>query len=115
MLTNAYWPNTWDEMVRDHTPNDSVAMQYTPMTNPSRGWHYGLGVWLECLNPEWEESCNSVGVISASGLFGFHLWVDTVRGYYAVLAMEDQFNGWYTSLQLSILLRQDVAAAVLTD
>ena len=115
MLNNTYWPNTWDEMVIDHTPTDSVTMQYTPMSNPSRGWHYGLGVWLECLNPDWEESCNTVDVMSASGMFGFHLWVDTARGHYAVLAMENQFNGWFTSLQLSILLREDVAAAVLAD
>ena len=115
MLTNSQWPTTWNEMVMDHTPNDGVTMRYTPMSNPNRGWHYGLGVWLECLNPEWEESCNTVGVVSASGMFGFHLWVDTVRGHYAVLAMEDQFNGWYTSLQLSLLIREDVAAALLAQ
>ena len=112
MLTNAYWPTTWDEMVLDHTPSPEVRVVYSPMTGSSRGWHYGLGVWLECMNPDWEESCNSVGVISASGAWGFHLWVDVVRGHYAVLAMEDQASGWQTSIQLSFMLREYVASAV---
>jgi D-alanyl-D-alanine-carboxypeptidase/D-alanyl-D-alanine-endopeptidase len=111
MLTNAHWPTTWNEMVIDHTPSPQVKIEYSPMSNPSRGWHYGLGVWLECLNPQWDESCDSVDVISASGIFGFHLWVDLARGHYAVLAMEDSSDGWATSIQLSILLREDVAAA----
>lgn len=112
MLTNAHWPTTWNEMIIDHTPSPQVNIEYSPMSNPNRGWHYGLGVWIECLNPQWDESCDSVDVISASGIFGFHLWVDLARGHYAVLAMEDSFDGWATSIQLSILLREDVAAAV---
>ncbi|MBT6434597.1 MAG: beta-lactamase family protein [Deltaproteobacteria bacterium] len=112
MLTNAYWPTTWSEMLIDHTASPGVTFEYSPMTNGSRGWHYGLGVWLECLNPQWDETCERVDVISASGLFGFHLWLDLARGHYAVLAMEDSFSGWSTSIQLSILLREDVAAAV---
>lgn len=112
MLVNALWPTTWSEMVIDHTPSTEVTVEYSPMNNPSRGWHYGLGVWLECPNPEWDASCETVDVISASGLFGFHLWVDLARGHYAVLAMEDSFNGWASSIQLSVLLRDDVAAAV---
>ena len=115
MLINSHWPTTWDEMVTDHTPKESVTMAYSPLSDSTRGWHYGLGVWLECPNPNWEESCNTVGVISAYGMFGFHLWVDMVRGHYAVLAMEDRFSGWQKSLQLSMVLREDVAAAVLSD
>ena len=77
MLINSHWPTTWDEMVTDHTPKESVTMAYSPLSDSTRGWHYGLGVWLECPNPNWEESCNTVGVISRL----WHVWISSLGRY----------------------------------
>jgi CubicO group peptidase (beta-lactamase class C family) len=52
----------------DHTPNASIAY------SPEPSWHYALGCWVECGvgNSAWQESCESRGIYSSLGAFGFY-------------------------------------------
>jgi CubicO group peptidase (beta-lactamase class C family) len=70
--------------------------QFSPRTqvrfSPAAGYpykmEYGLGNWVECP----EGRCDR-GINSSLGAFGFFPWIDRQKGYYGVLAMEQNRGG----------------------
>ena len=73
-------------MSRDHTPA-GVTMVHVPATaSDGRSWHYALGCWRQCESEEWSEACDTVGVLSSPGAFGFYPLWDTVNGIWGVIA-----------------------------
>jgi len=93
MLDRSLLPTTWASMVEDQTPADTVEIGFTPIDESRYAWHYGLGVWRECPAPVWQSECDSPKVLSTTGAFGFHGWIDVDRGYYGILATDIGFGG----------------------
>lgn len=55
-------------------------------------WYYGLGLWRECDEPNWNATCDARRRVSSPGAFGWYPWLDVDEGYYAVLAMEERLT-----------------------
>ncbi len=95
--------------------------QFTPATvvklSPAEllgyTFEYGLGNWVECLNPDCTDTINS-----SEGAFGYYPWIDRDAGYYALLAMKGEKQATKRSLEAVYQLRpyleslvQDYAAS----
>lgn len=52
-------------------------------------WHYALGAWRECDFSTWNAQCDSEVIISSPGAFGWTPWVNSTKGYFGLIAMED--------------------------
>ncbi|MEM9874403.1 MAG: serine hydrolase domain-containing protein [Myxococcota bacterium] len=85
---DARWPTTFGDLVADNTPSGSVTLASTPIDAYGYEWHYGLGVWRECIQPAWTTECDALAVVSSTGAFGFHPWLDTRTGVWGVIAIE---------------------------
>lgn len=81
---------TFDDMVKDRTPEDSVTFEYKPL-GPPRGqdWHYASGCWRECREDPYSQECDdTIGVISSVGAFGFYPMADFDRNAWGVVATQ---------------------------
>lgn len=68
------------------TPRTQV--KYSPAAHYPFKLEYGLGNWVECV----ESKCDR-GINSSLGAFGFYPWIDRQKGYYGLLAMEQNRGG----------------------
>lgn len=110
MASGSLLPTTWNAMVTDRTPLGAVTITSTPITNYA--WHYGLSVWRECNASTWTDACDAVDIISTTGAFGVHGWIDVPRGYHGVLGMDEGFGGSDVAIELALALRPLVEAAL---
>lgn len=71
----------WNEMLSDQTASVNIA------NAPSFDYpfHYGLGVWRECLQELFDASCESLKIVSTTGGTGPHCWVDYESNVYGVI------------------------------
>jgi hypothetical protein len=77
-------------LTTDHTPTSSVIMKNVPDVATQNGtWHYALGCWRECSAIDYDGTgCDSPGVISSPGAFGFYPWWDQANGHWGVIALQ---------------------------
>ena len=93
ILRNTILNSTMVElMAMDGTSDDSIVFESTPIPE-EYPFHYGASVWLECTQPTWDTSCQERRILSGTGAFGFHAWIDRVTGVYGVLAMRRYLPG----------------------
>jgi hypothetical protein len=76
-------------MTQDHTP-DGIVMEGYGDLPASLGWHYALGCWRECTDPE---TCELPGVVSSAGAFGFYPWWDQSRDFWGLIATQRPRGG----------------------
>jgi CubicO group peptidase (beta-lactamase class C family) len=74
--------------MREDRTSDPVRITASPIAALFE-WHYGLGMWKECLQRTWTASCDSSQVYSSPGGLGWYPWIDFEHGYYGVLARQD--------------------------
>lgn len=104
-------PETRELMFTDHT-QDPVVLLYTPVQTLIE-WHYGLGVWKECIEPAWPTSCDEGQVFSSGGGQGWYPWIDWEHGYFGLIARQDDSGGALgPSFALSYELRPQIIAAL---
>ncbi len=78
-------------------------------------WHYGLGMWKECLQSHWTTDCDESQVYSSPGGLGWYPWIDFENGYYAVLARQEfgsRGNALLQSGELVLQLRPLIIEAL---
>lgn len=100
----------WEEMVRDQT-STPVTFSYTPVPD-KYPFHYGLGVWRECLADEFDASCEEVNVVSTTGSFGVSGWVDYENGIYGLIMTNLDLGGAQDVIEYSI---EDLRPKILAD
>jgi len=65
--------------------NDNVKFEHRPSVEMiNEEWHYAHGAWVECPHTRWQASCESLGVYSSLGAFGF----------YPAVSMNDDEQYW---------------------
>lgn len=69
-----------------------ITVESSPYTWVNRNFHYGLGVWRECPDPENTRKCDDRLIVSCSGMLGWYPWIDRSSGMYGLLAMEKPFG-----------------------
>jgi D-alanyl-D-alanine-carboxypeptidase/D-alanyl-D-alanine-endopeptidase len=79
-------PALIQEQFKDQWPKD-IVIKSSPYSVLHKSFHYGLGVWLECPDPNQPVECEKELIISSAGMFGWYPWIDTKRKYYGLLAM----------------------------
>jgi CubicO group peptidase (beta-lactamase class C family) len=90
ILTN----DSTEAMSQDRTPVESVAMESVPaVASDGVAWHYAFGSWRECNQPIYDEACESDGIISSPGAFGFYPWWDRRDDTWGVIAAQIPVGG----------------------
>jgi CubicO group peptidase (beta-lactamase class C family) len=100
-------------MMEDRTA-DPVRITASPIAAVFE-WHYGLGMWKECLQRTWTADCDESQVYSSPGGLGWYPWIDFENGYYAVLARQDfgtRGNALLLSGELALQLRPLILRAL---
>lgn len=115
MLDRSRLPTTFEAMITDHTPENRVTIGFTPIDENTYAWHYGLGVWRECPAAEWLAQCDSPKILSTTGAFGMHGWINVDRGYYGVLASDVGFGGADAVIDLAQDLRPLIEQTLAVD
>jgi hypothetical protein len=70
-----------------------TVVAYSPYIQFGSNFHYGLGNWLECDNPDETGACTGNLRLSSPGTFGWFPWIDT-RNSYAAVIMTKQSRQW---------------------
>lgn len=55
-------------------------------------WHYGFGLWLECHNAAFLESCATDPTISSPGAYGAYPFLNTEKGYFGLVARQGELG-----------------------
>lgn len=55
-------------------------------------WHYGFGLWLECHNAAFVESCATDPTISSPGAYGAYPFLNTEKGYFGIVARQGELG-----------------------
>lgn len=84
LLSGDLLPELRDTMFTDWT-QDPVEIVSSPLA-PIVEWHYGLGVWRECLSAEWLPECDDRMMLSSGGGLGYFPWIDLDNGYWGIIA-----------------------------
>ena len=107
-----------DTMKADGTPSDEVHFEYSPMTTSgdninNSSFHYGIGsVWLECPKKIFDNCAPDQIIVSSTGAYGFHAWIDFKTGIYGILAMRQILGDGDTALKAAWELRPFINEAV---
>jgi hypothetical protein len=88
-LAGEFLGSTFNALIAERTTGVTISSRPAAVEANGVDWQYGLGVWRECNQPVWDESCAGRMVVSSPGAFGWYPWLDLDNGYYAVLAMEE--------------------------
>ena len=75
--------STTNLMEQDHSGN--VTYAYLPSVGIGQKWHYGYGLWVECHQARFDQTCIDLGIFSSPGLFGFYPWIDRKNNYYGII------------------------------
>ncbi len=67
----------------------STIIAFSPYTALGNRYHYGLGLWRECDQPDNPTQCDAALRVSSTGAFGFAPWID-VQSNYAGIVMTRQ-------------------------
>ncbi|MBT3240507.1 MAG: beta-lactamase family protein [Chloroflexi bacterium] len=108
--------DSFELMITDHTPTSSVIIDTSPVTRQGYEWHYGFGLWRECLSKTWQPDCTKNIFISSPGAFGWYPWIDLENEYYGLIAVEEKIRilnrPSEESVEFGILLRPLIEAAL---
>lgn len=75
----------------DHTA--TAAMVNSPALDAvNQDWHYGLGVWLECVSVQYD--CDDISRISSPGAYGAYPFIDFEYQYYGLVAREGELGSF---------------------
>lgn len=116
LLTEEILSASFEIMISDHTPTGTIALTSSPVSRYSYEWHYGFGLWRECLAATWQAECDEHIVVSSPGAFGWYPWIDVNNGYYGVIAVQERYRLFNIpsekSVEFGISLRPLIEAAL---
>ncbi len=92
LLSGEILSDSFTNMISDHTPSSLVNIEVSPVTRQGYEWHYGFGLWRECLAKTWQPDCDENIFISSPGAFGWYPWIDVENGYYGLIAVEEKIR-----------------------
>lgn len=116
LLTKEILSASFELMISDHTPSETVSLTSSPLSRQAYEWHYGFGLWRECLAETWQAECDEHIIVSSPGAFGWYPWIDVNNGYYGVIAVQERYrlfnNPSERSVEFGISLRPLIEAAL---
>lgn len=101
-----------EEYLKDRTANVAFALRPEALSGTPIDWHYGVGFWKECDTPTYTAACDAANIISSPGAFGFTPWVDFERGYWGIVAMDEDATFFSRPSQRSTELEQEIQALI---
>ncbi len=112
-LTGELLGGTFAELASQRTTG--VKLSYRPQSIASAGddWQYGLGVWRECAEATWSDTCEARTIVSSPGAFGWYPFMDVDNGYYVVLAMRERRTLSFVPAAESVQLGQQLRPLIL--
>lgn len=90
-LAGEFLPASFDVLIAERLSQVDIVSRPSALED-GLDWYYGLGLWRECDEPNWNASCDAKRRVSSPGAFGWYPWLDVDEGYYAVLAMEERLT-----------------------
>lgn len=69
--------------VADHTANATISNSPI-LTALGEEWHYGFGLWHECMNATFD--CSPAGTISSPGAYGAYPFINYQKDFFGLLA-----------------------------
>ncbi len=91
-LSGSILSDSFAMMTADHTPTGAVNIISSPITQLGYEWHYGFGLWRECLADTWQPECDDKMIVSSLGAFGWYPWIDMEDGYYGLIAVQEKMS-----------------------
>ncbi|MFK7887300.1 MAG: serine hydrolase domain-containing protein [Gammaproteobacteria bacterium] len=110
LLSGEYLGSVRATMLEDQTAEPVIMVTRPAVIDDNQfDFHYASGAWRECTQPQWDETCDALGIVASPGAFGWYPWIDFENGYYAVIAMrESVVNGQSATaaaMDLALVLR----------
>jgi len=75
-------------------------------------WHYGFGVWIECHNAIFDESCADSPMLSSPGAYGAYPFLNRDKGYFGLVARQGELGSFREGYSLFDHIRPSVEAWV---
>jgi CubicO group peptidase (beta-lactamase class C family) len=80
-----------DEQRRDQFAPTTV-IRFSPYTQHGYAYHYGLGNWRECPQPNDVAACDAALRVSSTGALGFAPWIDPANRYAAIIMTQQSLS-----------------------